>query len=242
MQVTLTIIRYKKRFIFFAFQTMLIFRLPLLLNKNISFFKLLGTSKKGRFIMKPDWQQWGILTVNTSVSVKNNRKTEDQHDIALELKQIYGPFIAGWFRLFKCETWTVFLDPLEGHGTWDGNMVFGKLPVHAEHQGRIAIITRASIRLNKVRPFWKQAAPVETELKDANGLLTSIGMGELPYIKQVTFSIWENTDNMKAFAYKMKDHVEAVKKSKKHSWFSEEMYVRFSITGSFGTLDKIKPL
>jgi len=244
MEAALTIIRYKKRFIFFAFQTMLIFRIPLLLNKNISFFKLLGTSRKGRFLMKPDWQQWGIITVRNKAFEGNKCKTKQLNDPAnyLLIREIYGPFIAAWFRLFNCETFTVLAEPLTGHGTWDGKQAFGELPVHAAHDGMIAILTRASIRLNKVRLFWKQVAPVEEEFKNAKGLLTSFGMGELPFIKQATFSVWENEDCMKTFAYGMKGHREAIENSKKHKWFSEEMYIRFRITGSFGTNRGIQPL
>lgn len=244
MEAALTIIRYKKRFIFFAFQTMLIFRIPLLLNKNISFFKLLGTSRKGRFLMKPDWHQWGIITVSNKAYECKEGNTKQLNDPGkyLLVREMYGPFIAGWFRLFKCETFTVFAEPLAGHGTWDGKPAFGKLPVHATHDGMIAILTRASIRLNKVRPFWKQVAPVEEELKNVKGLLTSFGMGELPFIKQVTFSVWENEAYMKTFAYGMKGHREAIENSKKHKWFSEEMYIRFRITGSFGTIGGIHPL
>ena len=108
MEAALTIIRYKKRFIFFAFQTMLIFRIPLLLNKNISFFKLLGTSRKGRFLMKPDWQQWGIITVRNKAFEGNKCKTKQLNDPGnyLLIREIYGPFIAAWFRLFNCETFT----------------------------------------------------------------------------------------------------------------------------------------
>ncbi|MEO5944942.1 MAG: spheroidene monooxygenase, partial [Ferruginibacter sp.] len=63
MQVSLTIIRYRKIFVPFAFFAMAIFRLPLWLNKNISFYKLMGSGKNGTFDKTPDLQQWAILTV-----------------------------------------------------------------------------------------------------------------------------------------------------------------------------------
>ena len=63
MQVTLTIIRYPARFTYFALLAMAVHRLPFWLNKNISFFKLLGCGKNGAFDIHPDWQQWGIFAV-----------------------------------------------------------------------------------------------------------------------------------------------------------------------------------
>ena len=64
MQVTITIIRYPKKYVYFALLAMAIHRFPLWFNKKISFFKLMGCGKNGTFDKNPDWQQWGILTVN----------------------------------------------------------------------------------------------------------------------------------------------------------------------------------
>jgi hypothetical protein len=47
MHAVLTIIRYKKRFIYFALMAMAIHRLPLLLNKKIKFHKTLGCGQGG---------------------------------------------------------------------------------------------------------------------------------------------------------------------------------------------------
>jgi len=238
MQVSISIIRYRKRYILFAFLAMMIFRLPLWLNKNISFYKLLGSGKNGGFDKIPDLQQWGILSVR-------DHGTEVVFPAACNdsvLKKLYGGFLAGWFRCFACEIWTVFLQPLEGHGSWDGKQVFGALPQQSIHEGRIAILTRATIRLNKLKYFWQNVAPVSAAVNDAKGLITSVGIGEMPWIKQATFSVWESKDAMKAFAYGMKTHTEVIKKTREQDWYSEEMFVRFKITGSSGTLKGINPL
>ncbi|WP_432326775.1 hypothetical protein ACRQ5D_23330 [Mucilaginibacter sp. P25] len=61
MIVSLTIIRYRKLFVPFALLAMAIHRLPLLMQKGCSFYKLLGSGKNGTFDLEPDWQQWGLL-------------------------------------------------------------------------------------------------------------------------------------------------------------------------------------
>ncbi|MEO6490076.1 MAG: DUF3291 domain-containing protein [Ferruginibacter sp.] len=229
MEVSLTIIRYPRKYIFFAFLAMAIHRLPLYFNKTIHFYKLLGCGRNGALDKIPDFQQWGVLAVHKPGPVLN-------------LNKPYGSFISSWLRIFNCEVWTVFLKPFEGHGSWDGKLVFGELPNHSDHEGMIAILTRATIRLNKLKHFWRHIEPVSTVMKAAPGFITSVGIGEIPWIKQATFSVWESKESMKAFAYGMKVHTDVIKMTRDENWYSEEMFVRFKITGCTGSLRGINPL
>jgi hypothetical protein len=79
-------------------------------------------------------------------------------------------------------------------------------------------------------------------MKNAKGYITSVSIGEIPWIKQATFSIWENKEDMLAFAYGMKEHTEVIKKTREQQWYSEEMFVRFKIIGNTGTIKGIDPL
>ena len=245
MQVSLSIIRYKKRYIPFALLAMMIFRLPLWFNRDISFYKLMGSGKNGTFDKRPDLQQWSILTVRSLRFEVRGLKLEVGslgQDQACLTKVLYGSFIAGWLKLFGCELWTVLLEPLEGHGQWDGKKVFGELTDHSVHEGPIAILTRATIRLSKLKYFWQQVAPVAAAMKTAKGFVSSVGIGEIPWIKQATFSIWQNKEAMKAFAYGMKVHTDVIKKTRDQQWYSEEMFVRFRITANMGSIRGINPL
>lgn len=241
MQVSLTIIRYRKLFIPFAFFAMAIHRLPLRLNKNLSFYKLLGCGKNGTFDKVPDLQQWGILTVRSLEFEVHNSENSSGNVFSL-MKDLYGSFIAHWFRFFGCETFTILLEPLEGHGSWDGKEVFGNLPRSSSHEGMIAILTRATIRLNKLKYFWQHVAAVSAKMNIAKGFITSVGIGEIPWIKQATFSIWEDKESMMAFAYGMKEHTEVIKKTKQQRWYSEDMFVRFKVIACAGTLKGTNPL
>ena len=211
---------------------MAIHRLPLWLNKKISFYKLLGCGKNGTFDKVPDLQQWGILAV----------QDQPLNPGKIEIKELYGSFIWNWFRLFGCETFIILLEPLEGHGHWDNKEVFGKLPHNSSYDGTIAILTRATIRLNKLKYFWQHVAAVSNKMNTAKGFITSAGIGEIPWIKQATFSIWENKECMKAFAYGMKEHTEVIKKTRDQKWYSEEMFVRFKIIATTGTIKGKDPL
>lgn len=236
MQVTLTIIRYPARFTYFAVLAMALHRLPLWLNKNISFFKLMGSGKNGTFDKHPDWQQWGILAINKQPL---NPATVKETDL---IRDLYGAFINKWLRFFNCETWTVFLQPIEGHGTWDGKEPFGILQKNTEYNGPIAILTRATIRLSKLTAFWANVNGVAVQMATAEGLITSIGIGEMPFIKQATFSVWQSKEAMKLFAYQMHQHTEVIKKTRKENWYSEDMFVRFKPLQTYGTIKGSDPL
>ncbi|MFT3746996.1 MAG: DUF3291 domain-containing protein [Agriterribacter sp.] len=218
--VSLTIIRYPKKYIFFALCAMAIHRLPLLLSKKIHFYKLLGCGKGGGFSKTPDWQQWAILTVRDEAALPDTRQ-------AL-LKALYGKFVAGWYRYFRCETNTFLLSPVSGHGSWDGQQPFGPVPYTTNYSGRVAVLTRATIRLNSLPQFWAHVKSTADILHTANGLLYTVSIGELPFIKQATFSIWNSVEEMKAFAYQTQ-HKEVIKKTHEEKWYREELFVRFRI-------------
>ena len=61
----------------------------------------------------------------------------------------------------------------------------------------------------------------------AAGCALAIGMGEAPLLRQATFSLWENTAAMDAYA-RTGAHLDAIRAAWKHEFFSESMFVRFA--------------
>ncbi|MCP9750066.1 spheroidene monooxygenase [Ferruginibacter sp. HRS2-29] len=230
MTTSLTIVRYKKRFIPFAFFSMAIFHLPLRTKKNISFYKLMGSGKNGTFDKVPDLQQWAILAVH------------DKPGGSSDNRSLYGSLVAGWWAFFGCETFTLLLEPLESHGSWSGKKAFGELPAKSAYDGPVAVLTRATIRMNKLKYFWQNVAGVANKMAGAKGFICSFGIGEMPWIRQATFSIWQSKDDMKAFAYGMKEHAEVIQKTRKQRWYSEDMFTRFRIIARSGTVKGEDPL
>ncbi len=239
MTATLTIIRYRKRFIPFALLAMALFRFPLWLNKKSRFWKLMGCGKNGSFDKSPDWQQWAILSVS-NLRFKQVQLKNYSSDILL--KKLYGSFISKWIGLFNCQNITYLLESIESHGLWDGKKVFGDLPYKTDYEGQIAVLTRATIRLSRLKEFWKHVDGVASKMAGANGFITSYGIGEMPLVKQATFSIWQSKEAMKEFAYQLKEHREVIHKTRDEKWYSEDMFTRFKITGCTGSLNGINPL
>jgi heme-degrading monooxygenase HmoA len=227
MIVSLTIVRYRKAFIPFALLAMAMHRLPMMLQHGCTFWKLLGSGRNGTFDLQPDWQQWGLMAV-----------WQDREDYDRFAQK---SFVSNWWKLLGNETWTILCQPMQSHGKWDSKEPFGKPNVNITN-GPIAILTRATIRISRLKNFWAHVDEVANLMTGAPGYITSIGVGEAPVYRQATFSVWESFDQMKAFAYSSKEHAEVIKKTRSEGWYSEELFARFSIIQSIGTLNGIDPL
>ena len=228
MLTTLTIVRYPKWIGWAGLLSMAIFRIPLIVSGKLVFWKLLGCGKNGSFSMVPDLRQWGVLGVW-------NREAETWEQVAgNSLTPPFPLFLSRWWRFFRCKIYTFVLQPLEGHGTWDQQECFGELPAHSEYDGRIAVLTRATIRLKRLHQFWRNVEKVTERMHHAEGFLYSVGIGEMPWIRQATFSIWENKTCMKQFAYGSEEHRDVIHKTRANNWYSEEMFVRFRILAADG--------
>ncbi|MFZ2783449.1 MAG: spheroidene monooxygenase [Sediminibacterium sp.] len=231
MLTTLTVVRYPPWMGWAGFLSMALFRIPLWFRRSIPFWKLMGSGRNGTFSKIPDWRQWAVLMV---------------HQNAVQMEKDMPAFFNKWWLVFHCEKWTLTMEAIEGHGLWDGLPAFGELPRQSNYEGPVGILTRATIRLAKLKSFWSHVDGVAAKMADARGLVTSLGIGEAPWIKQATFSIWESRDAMKDFAYRTKEHTKVIRKTKADNWYSEEMFIRFRILHSEGSLQgklpfQIKP-
>lgn len=227
MIVSLTIVRYRKAFIPMALFAMAIHRIPLWLQKGCTFWKLLGSGRNGAFDLQPDWQQWGLL------AVWDNREDFERFN--------NRSFVNKWWDLFTYERWTLLCIPLQSHGKWDGKEPFGGADIK-DHSGPVAVLTRATININRLKNFWANVDGVAKLMKDAPGFITSFGIGEAPVYRQATFSVWRSIEDVKAFAYASKEHAEVIKKTRLEKWYSEELFARFIPFANIGTINGKDPL
>ena len=228
MIVSFSFIRYRRLFIPLAFIAMAIHRIPLSFFSKCKFWKLMGCGRNGTFDLQPDWQQWALMAVWDSEDDFNKFNTSS--------------FISWWWKTFTTEKWTLLGIPLASHGKWDGKEPFKMIDYDKEHTGPVAVLTRATIRFSKLKRFWTHVDPIAQIMTKAKGYLTSVGIGEAPFIRQATISVWDNMENMKAFAYGSKEHAEVIKKTRKEDWYSEELFARFKIISGTGTLNGIDPI
>jgi hypothetical protein len=177
MIVSLTIVRYRKAFIPFALLAMAMHRLPLMLQRGCTFWKLVGCGRNGTFDLKPDWQQWGLMA---SWDSRENFDRFYQHS-----------FISGWWKKLATESWTMLAEPLQAHGKWDGDEPFGH-PDVKDYTGPIAVLTRATINFNRLKNFWKHVDQAAQLMTRSEGYITSVGI-----VKAFAYGSREHADIIK---------------------------------------------
>ena len=223
MIVALTITKYHNLTIPFAFLGMAILRLPLWLNRKCNFWKLMGSGKNAQVDLAPNFKHWAILT-----TWKNKTDYEEFSSKSFPMK---------WFRLFGMEEFTILLKPLSSHGQWSAAEPFKTERTYYNPNDRIAVITRAAIQLGKVKEFKENINRAAASMRKAPGFILSAGIGENPFLDQATFSIWENEESMKNYAYKSFDHSDIIKLTRERKWYSEELFARFAIIETYGSLN-----
>ncbi len=185
-----------------------------------SFYRLMGSGKDKGFNPLPDWSIYSLLQVwDTQEDAKNFFSS--------------SPLIR-MYQAHTKEIFTLYMKNISAGGTWVGKNPFEK-GADLSPDLPIAIITRATIKWNWLYQFWKYVPTSEKGLNGNDGLIYTKGVGEVPVVQMATFSLWENFDAVKQFAYKSKEHKEAIKKTRENEWYKEELFSRFQPYESEGT-------
>jgi hypothetical protein len=83
---------------------------------------------------------------------------------------------------------------------------------------------------------------VARDLRDRPGLLATLGVGEAPIGWQGTLSVWTDAGALRAFAYEGAAHRAAIRKTEETGWYAEELFARFGVAGTQGTMNGEDPL
>jgi hypothetical protein len=195
---------------------------------GLSFFKLLGSGKDRVFSLLPDFYQYGLMATWTSAE-------------AADAFLLDSP-VLDEYRRHSHELWTIKMMPVRSHGFWDGINPFAPAETESQIPGPLAVLTRASIRLKSLPAFWRYGAQTSQDLTGAAGLLAAIGLGELPYVRQATFSLWASEATMRQYAYGSAAHQQVIRKTRADHWYSEELFARFRVISASGTWKGRNPL
>ncbi len=197
---------------------------------GLSFWKSLGTGSGRTFAPRDaDPLRWGLLGVWSSAA-------------ALAAFERSSPVAAAWRRL-AVERWRGDLVPLRSRGSWSGRDPFaGSAPPASSWSGPVAAITRARIRWAQQRAFWGAVPPVALDAGARPGLRFAVGIGEAPVGLQGTFSVWDSAAALSGFAYRGAPHRAAITETARRDWYAEELFARFAVVGSTGTVAGRDPL
>lgn len=194
---------------------------------GVRFVKLLGTGDGRTFTTRDaDPTRWGLLATWA--------RTQDA--VAFE----DSPVVRGWHGLAS-ESFRADLVPVAARGLWSRREPFGD-PVPARTAGPVAALTRARLVTRRAARFWSAVPPVSTDLHASPGLLAALGIGEAPVGLQGTFSLWRDAQALRDFAHAGAPHREVVARTAQEGWYAEELFARFAVVGTRGTLDGVDPL
>jgi hypothetical protein len=83
---------------------------------------------------------------------------------------------------------------------------------------------------------------VATDLAGRDGLLAAFGIGEAPLGWQGTLSVWRDASALRDFAYGGAAHAAVIERTARTGWYAEELFARFGVVRSSGTVNGMDPL
>ena len=192
---------------------------------DLGFWKLCGSGIGEGFTPLPNTAVYAILATWPDEATARARLGEER---------IFARYAAR-----ASERWTVFLQPISARGNWSGRTPFE--PDDAPATGPLAALTRATIRPGILGRFWGRVPDISRVIGADPNVLFKIGIGEVPWLHQVTFSIWPDAETMAGFA-RTGPHAEAIRAVRRDGWFREELYARFRVRSEDGTWNGGSPL
>ncbi|MDG4646909.1 spheroidene monooxygenase [Roseibacterium sp. SDUM158017] len=208
-----------------AFSQMATARFALGAVRDLQTFKLCGSGTGEGFTPIPNTAVYAILA------------TWPDHDAAR--RAMFGTPVFRRYRARAGEVLTIFLTPASARGRWAGAEPF--TPADIALNGPVAALTRATVKPSAALKFWKHEPGVSDAIGRDPNVMFKIGIGEVPWMQQVTFSVWPDTATMARFARADGPHDRAIRAVREGGWFREELYARFRLDAVEGTWDGAEP-
>ncbi|PWJ21691.1 spheroidene monooxygenase [Jannaschia seohaensis] len=185
---------------------------------GLTFWKLMGSGTGEGFTPIPNTGVYAILCAWTDADAA-------QHGLE-------APVFARYARR-AAEVCTLTLRPLTARGRWSGVSPFRPLS-EGQSTGPLAALTRATVRPANLFRFWRRVPDISRRIGGNPDVRLKIGVGEVPFFHQVTFSIWPDAASMARFARTSGPHAAAIEAVRAGDWFAEELYARFAIADAQG--------
>ena len=171
--------------------------------------KVMGSGDGGGFGLKPSSSRQALFCLFTDEACAD---TFLKSPMAQAYEQRAQEFCSAKLRAYSCK------------GAWSGQSI--AVTANQPEDGPIATLTRASIRPMSALRFWRMQPASEVSLNSASGCLLATGVGEAPFFRQATFSLWASTAAMDAYA-RTGAHLAAIRAAHEGAFFSESMFARF---------------
>ncbi|NEV60812.1 aminodeoxychorismate lyase [Thiorhodococcus minor] len=130
------------------------------------------------------------------------------------------------------------LSPLSGHGAWNGRQVLDYSGARQDPHRPFAVLTRARVDPARAKDFWRAVPRVRRFLRAHPGCAYAQGFGEHPLLSLATFSVWEDLNAMRSFAYGDSPHHRTAKAAVHDGWLSESLFARLALLDVGGDVDR----
>lgn len=195
---------------------------------DLSFHKVFGTGSRESFHPVQNFGVYAILGIWPSLEIAKER--------------VAGVPVFADYRRRAAESWTVYLNTVKAWGEWDGTSPFEASGDGSTRPLPVGVLTRATLKKRFLGDFWKRVPEISDDTVRQESLMFKLGMGELPLVHQVTFSVWGDFEEMVTFAYRSGAHREAVRMVREKGWFHEQLFARFEVLDFEGTWNGRDPL
>jgi spheroidene monooxygenase len=193
-------------------------RLWLWSTPGLEFYKHMGSGKNGGFSFRPSMNHQALFCIfKDAASIDNFYRSSK---------------LIRWYQAHAKEFFSVKLKTYSIKGQWSG--FIPEITVDAPTAGPIVSITRASIKPLNCLQFWSKEPAAETSLEQTTGCIIAAGIGEAPFFRQATFTIWESQAAMDQYA-RHGAHQAAIRASMSGNYFSESMFSRYQPFDAFGS-------
>ena len=192
--------------------------------QDIGTWKLCGSGTGEGFTPVPNTAVYAILA------------TWPDHNSAR--RAFHGAQVFRRYTRVASETMHLFLTPTSARGEWAGKVPFD--PQDAPG-GPIAALTRATIKPRIAMRFWGRVPGISKAIGNDPNVMFKIGIGEVPWLHQVTFSIWPDIESMAQFARYDGPHAQAIRAVSEEGWLKAELYARFRVDAAEGLWDRRTP-
>jgi hypothetical protein len=141
--------------------------------------------------------------------------------------------------------WSVRLAPLRAVSVASGHFtgIPDDLPSgQVDSEGPVAVLTLGHLRFRRVVEFLRTSARAEKQVAESPGSLWATGLANPAQRIVATLSLWENTEQMRAYATRSTGHAAALRSEAKRSFHHMGSFVRFRPYAVTGSLDGRNPL
>jgi hypothetical protein len=105
-----------------------------------------------------------------------------------------------------------------------------------------AVLTIGHLRIKRAIPFFRASAVAEREVLEAPGLLWSTGLANVGQRVVATFSLWDTSRTLRAYAKETPGHVDAMRRQAADSFQHYGSFIRYAPRSAAGALTGRNPL